>query len=106
MSWISWDYRCGDCGHVRTDLRRRDEPAETLDFAHCDNGDCMGVMERTFTTVNSTKASYVDGTRRFADVREQRVLQRAARKAQRKADNETIKKAAAEMSKVNKKGTP
>lgn len=91
MGWITRDLRCEKCEYIWDDLveiQFRDE------LAACPRCQEISGM-RTISKPNYTKASYVDGTRRFRDHREANKLtieKSSANKTTRKQISDEIRK--------------
>jgi hypothetical protein len=93
-SLISWDHRCTACDHITTYLHDR---ANVLEVVPCEA--CGEPAQRFFSAANITKASYVDGTRRFDSIRERRKLEREARVAKRRGMKDEVAKLKSELAK-------
>lgn len=93
MSWVTRDYRCGTCEAVTIEMVDRAAEPGTLPC------ECGGVAERTISA-NITKASHVDGSGRFDDVRRHRKLQREGKKALRQGKRDDARRINRELDKL------
>lgn len=66
MAWKSIDIRCEECGSLWDDIVDSTEVDNKFQCPEC--GKQSG--SRTISAPNFTKASYVDGTNRFKDLKE------------------------------------
>lgn len=94
MSRISDEYRC-ECGWGDIKINRRDSRPDSVECPECGQ-QAAKVFGCAFMT-----AAYPDGTRRFASIREQRVLEKAKRKAWKSRDKAEGAKVASEIKKLN-----
>lgn len=98
MSWITYDYVCTACGLIEDHMMKREDIKELVECTSCGapagrRVGCTGVMN----------AALPDGTRRFEGIREQRKLQKLAKKAFWRRDKDTQRRAQAELNKLNKR---
>lgn len=90
-----YDYECVRCDRA-FEVRKPMAESGTVEICH----ECGCIADKIITQVNTTKASYVDGTKRFSNLKEQNVLRKEARKATRKMDGTTLEKLMIEESKI------
>ena len=91
-------YQCTDCGSQHDEMRDyedRDNPAT------CDQ--CGSLAERVYTAPNITRASFVDGKRRFTDIKTANQLKKQKSAARGRGDRVEEKKLNQEIKKVEKK---
>jgi putative FmdB family regulatory protein len=98
MGWITYDYGCDACGHVRDELVDRADVPETLPCP-----ECGGVSVRRVGCLGVMNVALPDGTRRFQGIREQRVLQKAAKRAFKRRDKKEQARVQQEMNKLSKR---
>jgi len=94
MSRISDEYRC-ECGWADIKINRKDSRPDSVECPEC--GEQAG---KIFGCAFMTTA-LPDGTRRFDGIREQRVLEKAKRKAWKTRDKKEGAKVASEIKKLN-----
>lgn len=98
MRWLTSDYYCLDCGG-RFDELFRLETDETPPEAHpCP--ECGKPAQRALSFGSNMKVAVPDGTKRFGQIKAQRVVEREERKAKRKGDKVTLDKLKAERTKL------
>jgi hypothetical protein len=102
MSFINDRFRCQSevCGFEDDVLQRRSERAEWLACP-----ECKATTFKRVPWANVTAATYVDGTRRFSDIKAHRELERDMRRARRKRRRDEVKEIKAEMAKAAAKQT-
>lgn len=91
MGWITWDYKCEECGHIETHMIQR---GEEEDYVYCVEDGCNGQCFRMYgghPRTEKSSASLVDGTRRFDKIKLQRSLRKEKDKARQRGDRETEK---------------
>lgn len=93
MSWVTHDYVCEKCETRKIEMVPRHEVPQEIQCY------CGGTMKRSLW-INQTRVSYVDGTSRWGDVKTQRKLQLAERKARLAGNKDEQKRIKAEISKV------
>lgn len=91
MSFITFDYRCPDCGWTDTLMMRRSEVQDT-----CLCPECGGTANKA-PNINITSVSYLDGNKRFESVRERRKLQKLQRQAKKSQDHAEVSRITGEM---------
>lgn len=62
MAWITWDFLCDACGHVQPELVER---GADVDSIRVPCKECGEPTHRTFSAINVTRASFVDGSGRL-----------------------------------------
>lgn len=95
MGWISIDIRCNKCEHRWDDIVDR---ARQNDFFECP--ECGGNGERIMSAPMVMNAALPDGNNRFAHLKEQQKLKRAAAEAKERGDFVTEKKIKKEKEKI------
>lgn len=101
MSFFSADYRCinEDCRYTWDAIVPRDKKDEQ----RCPI--CSTEAERIPSIVKFTKASFIDGNKRFAKLRQEDQVQRVLSEAQAKGDSKEVKRALVEVDRVSNKRT-
>jgi len=101
MSWLSIDVYCSNCDEQMDAIIPRDQVPEVgavWEQGNCRR--CSGEVVRVVSRPNHTKASFVDGTRRFDQLRTQDRLDAALSEARTTDDK---KKIIVEKDKLNHK---
>jgi len=96
MGYITFDFACDNCNTQEVLMLDREERDEPQSCTVC------GQQMRRMFTANITRASYVDGTKRFAGVKEQRDLEKLKRKARRAGNKEEVARLAAEQKDIRR----
>lgn len=99
--WESARLRCSDCGHMYDDLIKRSERDQPQLCPDCGNTSALRTMSVP-SIRTSDSASHVDGTNRFAKLKETWTLRQAKAKAKVDRKPAEERRIAQEISKLNK----
>lgn len=95
--WLTRDYACPQCG--KFDILHQLEEGEAPPLAQlCP--ECGALAPYSPSYGSNMKVALPDGTKRFADVRASRQLEKAAKKAKRQGDKAEVKKILTEKHKL------
>ena len=96
MAWITYDYRCSECGLTEPHMVDKDNVPE---LTTCN--ECAGVAARILSIGTVMRSIIPSGTtKRFDGLREQSRLRKEERKARRSGDKKTLVKIAQERKKL------
>ena len=96
-SYKSVDYYCDFCDLKSDRLIERDKVDEPQ---FCDT--CEHQLSKTISAINVPRATYVDGQRKFKNLKEKHQLRKEKAAARQSLDIKSEKKINKEMSKLNK----
>ena len=97
MSWFSIDVRCDTCDLVEAVLVPRDQRDQPTACTMCGQA-----AHRVPSVLNTTRRTFVDGTKRFDSLRAENAVEGALSEAVAKGDQVSAGKLAAERTRLTK----
>lgn len=91
--WITFDYKCADCGATSIEMVDRNDVPDAVPCA------CGSTANRQLTA-NITRVSYVDGNDRFRYAKEKRALDKMKRAARKAGQQDEVARISQEISNV------
>jgi putative FmdB family regulatory protein len=99
--WESAKLRCSECGHTYDDLIKRSERDQPHICPECGSNTALRTLSAP-SIRTSDSASHLDGTNRFAKLKESWSLRKAKAKAKSDRKPAEEKRISKEISKLNK----